>query len=62
MAILKIFKYQTQLQFDLRYEKIVPNYAKKYFYDDDVINDVTGLPQSRPCIYLYISNNIFHDY
>ena len=30
-AILKILKYQTQLQFDLRYEKIVPNYAKKSF-------------------------------
>ena len=30
-VILKIFKYQTQLQFDLRYEKIVPNYAKKVF-------------------------------
>ena len=31
-AILKILKYQTQLQFDLRYEKIVPNYAKKSFF------------------------------
>ena len=31
-AILKIFKYQTQLQFDLRYEKIVPNYAKKSIF------------------------------
>ena len=31
VAILKILKYQTQLQFDLRYEKIVPNYAKKVF-------------------------------
>ena len=30
-AILKISKYETQLQFDLRYEKIVPNYAKKVF-------------------------------
>ena len=30
-AILKILKYETQLQFDLRYEKIVPNYAKKVF-------------------------------
>ena len=30
-AILKIFKYQTQLQFDLRYEKIVPNYVPKSF-------------------------------
>ena len=28
-AILKILKYWTQLQFYLRYEKIVPNYAKK---------------------------------
>ena len=31
-AVLKFFKYTTQLQFDfLRYEKIVPNYAKKVF-------------------------------
>ena len=30
-AILKILKYQTQLQFDPRYEKIVPNYAKNFF-------------------------------
>ena len=31
-AILKILKYQTQFQFDLRYEKIVPNYAQKSFF------------------------------
>ena len=31
-AILKILIYQTQLQFDLRYEKIFPNYAKKVFF------------------------------
>ena len=31
-AILKIFIYQTQLQFELRYEKIIPNYAQKSFY------------------------------
>ena len=49
-AILKILKYQTQLQFDLRYEKIVPNYAKKVFYGDDVIDDVAGWPQSF-CLY-----------
>ena len=61
-AILKILKYLTQLQSDLRYEKIVPNFAKKkYFHDDDVINDVTGWPQSRPSIFLYKWNNIFHD-
>ena len=31
-VILKILKYLTQLQFDLRYGKIVPNYAKKSFF------------------------------
>ena len=31
-AILIILKYLTQLQFDLRYEKIVPNYAKKSIF------------------------------
>ena len=48
VAILKILKYQTQLQFDLRYEKIFPNYAKKVLHGDDVIDDVTGWPQSFP--------------
>ena len=53
-AILKILKYYTQLQFDFRYEKIAPDYAKKrYCHDDDVIDDVTGWPQSRPSIFLY---------
>ena len=27
-----ILKYLTQLQFDFRYEKIVPNYAQKSFF------------------------------
>ena len=31
-AILKNLKYWTQLQFDLRYEKIVPKYAKKCIF------------------------------
>ena len=35
---------------------------KRYFHDVDVIDDVTGWPQSRPSIFLYIWNNtIFHD-
>ena len=39
-------KYQTQLHFAIRYEKIASNYAKKsIFYDNDVINDVTGWPE-----------------
>ena len=31
-AILKILKYESQLQFDPRYENIVPNYAKKSIF------------------------------
>ena len=27
-----ILKYQTQLQFDLRYEKTIPNYAKESIF------------------------------
>ena len=35
---------------------------KKYFHDDDVIDGVTGWPQSRPSIFLFKwNNNIFHD-
>ena len=33
----------------------------KYFHNDDVIDGVTGLPQSRPSIFLYKWNNFFHD-
>ena len=41
--------------------KIVPNYDK-IFYGGDVIDDVTGWPQSQPSIFLYKwNNNIFHD-
>ena len=31
-AILKIFKYWTRLQFDIRYENIVPNHAQKSIF------------------------------
>ena len=35
---------------------------KKYFHDDNVIDDVTESPQSQPSIFLYKwNNNIFHD-
>ena len=35
---------------------------KKYCHDDDVIDGVTGWPQSRPSIFLYKwNNNFFHD-
>ena len=50
-AILKILKYQTLLQSDLRYDKIVPKYAKKvFFYGDDVIDDVTGCFSQYSCL------------
>ena len=53
-AILKMSKYKTQLQFDIRNEKIVPNYArKKYLHGDDVIDDVRERPQSHFSIFLY---------
>ena len=53
---------KTQLQFDLRYENIVPNYAiKSIFHDEDVTDDVTEWPKSRPSIFRYEWNNIFHD-
>ena len=32
VAIFKKSKYLTQLQFDLRYEKTVPNYVQKSFF------------------------------
>ena len=54
-AILKILKYQTQLQFDLRYEKIVPNYAIKSIIHED---DVTGWPKIGP-IYSFINEITF---
>ena len=43
-AILKMSKYLTQPQFDIiRYENIIPNYARKsIFHGDDIIDDVTG--------------------
>ena len=35
---------------------------KMYFHVDDIMDDVTGWPQSRPSIFLYKWNKgIFHD-
>ena len=63
VAILKMLKYSTQLQFDLRYEKDRPKLCHKIIlHDDDVTDDVTGWPKTRPSIFLYKWNNtIFHD-
>ena len=52
-----------QLQFDIRYGKIVPNYArKKYFHGDGVIGDATGRPQK--CLSIFVCKweiNAFRD-
>ena len=63
-AIWKFWNIKHSFIFYFRYEKIVLNYAKRgFFHGDEVIDDVTGWPQSRPSIHLYQSNkNIFHDY
>ena len=64
-VILKILKYETQIQFDLRYEKSVPNYAtKSIFHGNDVIDDVTGWPQSRPSTWSesYFRQDLFPSY
>ena len=53
VAILKNLKYKSQLQFDLRYEKIIRNYAQSFFHGDDVIDDFTWWPQSFPLYYVY---------
>ena len=42
--------------------KYLPKLYQKLYFHDYVIDDVTGWPQSRPSIFLYIWNsNIFHD-
>ena len=46
---LEMITYQTEFQFDLRYEKIVPNNIRKsIFHGDDVMDDVRQGPQSQP--------------
>ena len=50
-AILKISKYQTQLQFDIRYEKITPNYARKSIF---MVITLSKISQGDLKIALYI--------
>ena len=58
-AILKILNYWTQLQFDLRYEKIVPNYVKKVFSWWWRHRWRHREASNRPSIFLYKWNKIF---
>ena len=50
-AIFLILNYWTQLQFDLRYGKIVPNYAQKSFF---VVMTSSMTSQGGLKCYLYI--------
>ena len=39
-----------------------PKLCKNKYFHNDVIDGVTGWPQSRPSIFLYkLNNNVFHD-
>ena len=52
-AILKIWniKHSFNLTSDMKRSSHI--FSKMYFHDDDVIDGVTGWPQSRPSIFLY---------
>ena len=53
-------KHSFNLTSDMRRKS--PSMQKSTFHDDDIIDDVTGWPQSRSSIYLSKWNkNIFHD-
>ena len=48
--IFKMSEDLSQLYFDIRYEKIIPNYVRKSgFHGDDVINYITVWPECCPC-------------
>ena len=52
----------AQLQFDLKYEKIVPNNDSERIFHGDVIDFFTGWRPNRSSMFLRESNkNIFHD-
>ena len=63
-AILKMPTYYAQVQFDTRYEKSIPKYARKgIFGGDDVINVIRRWPQSSPSVFPYKwKMNIFRDH
>ena len=52
-AILKILKYQSQLQFDLRYEKVITNYAKKSFFTV-ITSSMTSQGGLKVSIYIHV--------
>ena len=55
-AALK-FRHLNFLKYSMKLHHIVKDrpklYKKKYFHGDDVIDDVTGRPQTRPSIFPY---------
>ena len=53
VAILKNFEYLTQLQFDLRYEKIVPNYAPNFFFMVMMSSMTSQVASKFPSIFMF---------
>ena len=56
-AILKNLKYLTQLQSDLRYEKIVPNNAKKVFFMV-MTSSMTSQDGLKVSLYIHVSERL----
>ena len=52
-AILRILKYWTQLQFDLKYEKILPIYAKHFFFMV-MTSSMTSQGGLKVCLYIHV--------
>ena len=53
-AIFKIHIYETQLQSDLRYEKIVPNYVKKVFFFMVMASSMTSQGGHKVSLYIHV--------
>ena len=62
-AILKMSKYYTQLQIDFRNEKIVPNYARKFFFIMMTSSMTSQNDLKVVSLYSFMNEkyNIFHD-
>ena len=61
-AILNFLNIKRSFNLNSDMKRLSQIMPKKNFHDDDIIDDVTGWPQSWPSIFLYKwNNNIFHD-
>ena len=54
LKMAAILKYLTQLQFDLRYEKIFPNYAKNSFFFMVMTSSMTSQGGLKVFLYIHV--------